>query len=78
MRVRTGQFTEIMTFKTQCPIISGVSSETVEKAFNEVVMKMIQFVPEARILELLRTAGFTRVFKYYSGFLYSGWMGYKA
>ena len=60
------------------PIISGVPSETVENAFNEVIMKMIQFVPESRILELLETAGFTRVSKYYSGFLYGGWMGYKA
>jgi len=50
----------------------------VENAFNEVIMKMIQFVPESRILELLELAGFTRVVKYYSGFLYGGWMGYKA
>jgi hypothetical protein len=61
----------------QYPMLHGVSSETVEEAFNERIMKMIQFVPESRVLELLRTAGFTGVFKYYSGFLYGGWMGYK-
>jgi hypothetical protein len=60
------------------PIIKGVPREIVENAFNEVIMKMIQFVPESRIRELLKNAGFTRVFKYYSGFLYGGWMGYKA
>jgi hypothetical protein len=53
-------------------------SETVETASNEVIMKMLQFVPESRILDLLKTAGFTRVSKFYSGFLYGGWMGYKA
>jgi len=30
----------------------------VETAFNEVIMKMLQFVPESSILELLKTAGF--------------------
>ena len=59
------------------PIIHGVPGEMVETAFNEVIMKMLQFVPESRILELLKTAGFTRVSKFYSGFLYGGWMGYK-
>lgn len=69
---------EVMTKAwKQYPMLHGVSSETVEEAFNERIMKMIQFVPESRVLELLRTAGFTGVFKYYSGFLYGGWMGYK-
>jgi tRNA (cmo5U34)-methyltransferase len=72
------EFEELGKAWKQYPIIHGVSKETVEDAFNERIMKMIQFVPESRILELLRTAGFTRVLKYYSGFLYGGWMGYKA
>jgi len=59
------------------PIISGVPGETVENIFNEVIMKTVQFVPESRIIELLETAGFTRVSKYFSGFLYGGWMSYK-
>ena len=71
-------FEEIKMAWKHYPIINGVPGEMVENAFNEVIMKMIQFVPESRILELLETAGFTRVFKYYSGFLYGGWMGYKA
>lgn len=70
-------FEEIKMAWKHYPIISGVPGETVENAFNEVIMKMIQFVPESRILELLGKAGFTRVFKYYSGFFYGGWMGYK-
>lgn len=74
----SADFEEIKMAWKHYPIISGVPSEMVENAFNEVIMKMIQFVPESRILELLEMAGFTRVVKYYSGFLYGGWMGYKA
>jgi tRNA (cmo5U34)-methyltransferase len=70
-------FNELIASWKQYPVIHGVPVETVEGAFNEVIMKMIQFVPETRILELLKLAGFTGVFKFYSGFLYGGWMGYK-
>ena len=42
-------------------IIHGVPGESVETAFNEVIMKMLQFVPELRTLELLETAGFAEV-----------------
>jgi tRNA (cmo5U34)-methyltransferase len=72
------EFEETLRAWKQYPLIHGLSVETVEDAFNRFIMKMIQFVPEARLLELLKTAGFTRVIKYYSGFLYGGWMGYKA
>jgi tRNA (cmo5U34)-methyltransferase len=72
------EFEELQRAWKQYPMIHGVSSSTIEDAFNERIMKMIQFVPEERILELLGTAGFTKVFKFYSGFLYGGWMGYKA
>jgi hypothetical protein len=72
------EFEEIKASWKQYPIIQGLPSENVENAFNEVILKMIQFVPESRILELLRTAGFTGMFKFYSGFLYGGWIAYKA
>ena len=72
------EFEEIKASWKQYPIIGGVPGETVENAFNDVIMKMVQFVPEPRILELLKTAGFRRIFKYYTGFLYGGWMAYKA
>jgi len=73
----SAEFEEIKASWKHYPIIHGVSSEAVENAFREVIMKMVQFVPESRILELLRAAGFTGTFKYYSGFLYGGWMSYK-
>jgi tRNA (cmo5U34)-methyltransferase len=61
----------------QYPAIHGLEPDYIEKAFSKTIMKMVRFVPESRILELLKEAGFTKVFKYYSGFLYSGWTAYK-
>lgn len=61
----------------QYPMLHGVPAATVESAFAEVIMKMVRFVPEARILELLRMAGFTGMSRFYSGFLYGGWLGFK-
>jgi tRNA (cmo5U34)-methyltransferase len=70
-------FEEIKASWKQYPIIGGVPAENVENAFNDVIMKMVQFVPESRILELLEEAGFRRAFRYYTGFLYGGWVAYK-
>jgi tRNA (cmo5U34)-methyltransferase len=72
------EFEEIKASWKQYPIIGGVPEGTVENAFKDIIMKMVRFVPEPRILELLETAGFTGMFKYYTGFLYGGWVGYKA
>ena len=71
------EFTELIASWKQYPVIHGVPKEAVETAFSEVIMKMVQFVSETRILELFKLAGFTGAFKFYSGFLYGGWMGYK-
>jgi tRNA (cmo5U34)-methyltransferase len=70
-------FKENMKAWKQYPVMHGLEPDYVEKAFSKTIMKMVQFVPESRILELLKQAGFTKVFKYYSGFLYSGWSAYK-
>jgi tRNA (cmo5U34)-methyltransferase len=61
----------------QYPIMHGLEPDYVEKAFNKTILRIVQFVPESRILELLKEAGFNRVFKFYSGFLYHGWTAYK-
>jgi tRNA (cmo5U34)-methyltransferase len=66
-------FEETLKAWKKYPVLHGVDPKIVENAFSEIIMKMIQFVPETRILELLKQAGFIKVFKYYSGFLYSGW-----
>jgi tRNA (cmo5U34)-methyltransferase len=66
-------FDETMKAWKQYPILHGVDPEIVENA----IMKMVNFVPESRILKLLEEAGFFNMFKYYSGFLYSGWTVYR-
>jgi tRNA (cmo5U34)-methyltransferase len=71
------EFIELIASWKQYPVIHGVPKEAVETAFNEVIMKMVRFVPETRILELMKFAGFTGTFKFYSGFLYGGWIGFK-
>jgi len=73
----TTDFVENIKAWKQYPNIAGVPADTVESAFNSVIMKMLQFVPESRILSLLGEAGFTRTFRFYSGFLYGGWVGYR-
>ena len=70
-------FDETMKAWKQYPILHGLDPEIVENAFSEVIMKMVNFVPESRILKLLEEAGFVNIFKYYSGFLYSGWTVYR-
>ena len=61
----------------QYPIIHGLKPDFIEKAFQKTVLKMVKFVPESRILELLKEASFENIFKFYTGFLYSGWTAYK-
>ncbi len=61
----------------QYPIAKGLQAEYVEKSFRKTILKMVKFVPESRILALLKKAGFRNVFKFYTGFLYSGWTAYK-
>ena len=55
------------------PLLHGLSEQTVDTAFSEVILKMFRFVPESRILELLDEAGFTGAYRFYTGFLYGGW-----
>lgn len=47
---------------------------------NEVadgVWQHIQCVPEERTLELLAQAGFTRITRFYTGFIFAGWFAFK-
>jgi tRNA (cmo5U34)-methyltransferase len=70
-------FKENLKAWKQYPATHGLEPDYVEKSFSKTILKMVQFVPESRILGLLKEAGFANVFKYYSGFLYSGWTAYK-
>lgn len=70
-------FKENVKVWKQYPIAKGLKAEYVEKSFRKTILKMVRFVPESRILALLKRAGFRNVFKFYTSFLYSGWTAYK-
>jgi tRNA (cmo5U34)-methyltransferase len=61
----------------QYPLMCEVPIASVEGAFRDVIMKMVRFVPEMRIKELLNQAGFSGVHRFYTAFLYGGWMGFR-
>jgi tRNA (cmo5U34)-methyltransferase len=68
------RFMDMVNAWKQYPLLGGVSSETVERAFSEVILSRIVWTPEKRILQLLGEAGFSNIFRFYTGFLYSGWV----
>ncbi|VEP11754.1 conserved hypothetical protein [Hyella patelloides LEGE 07179] len=45
-----------------------------EENFQNSINNSIYFVPEARIIELLQTAGFSKITKFYNAFLFGGWI----
>ncbi len=70
-------FEENLRAWKQYPVALGLEPGYVEKAFRKTILKMVQFVPESRIIKLLDEAGFKNIFKFYTGFLYNGWTVYK-
>jgi len=55
----------------------GVDPGVVEDGFRSQILKRIQFVPEARIANLLSEAGFGEPSRFYTSFLYGGWVAIK-
>ncbi len=58
-------------------ISRGVDPKDVEDGFSGQILKRLQFVPEERIEALLDEAGFEKPSRFYTGFLYGGWMTVK-
>lgn len=52
----------------------GVDYQVVEDGFNSQILKKILFVPESRILSLLDEAGFEKPYRFFTSFLYGGWV----
>lgn len=59
------------------PVILGVDEKTVEDGFKNQILQRLKFVPENRIKELLKEAGFGNAARFYTGFLYGGWVAFK-
>lgn len=55
----------------------GVDPQAVEDGFTGQILKRLHFVPEERIEALLGEAGFEKPSRFYTGFLYGGWMAVK-
>lgn len=55
----------------------GVEPQSVDEGFSGQILKRIQFVPEERIIGLLDEAGFEKPYRFYTGFLYGGWLALK-
>jgi tRNA (cmo5U34)-methyltransferase len=55
----------------------GVDPQAVEDGFGGQIFKRLQFVPEERIETLLDQAGFERPSRFFTSFLYGGWIAIK-
>ena len=45
-----------------------------ELKFSASIAKSVYFVPESRIIELLKLAGFVEITRFYNAFLFGGWL----
>lgn len=71
------EFQENLKAWKQYPLMKGVKESIVEKTFNDVIGEMVHFIPEKEIRNLLEMTGFKKICKFYSGFCYGGWLGFK-
>lgn len=66
----------ILSWKSFCETM-GVDSQMVEDGFRDQIMKRLQFVSEERISGLLNEAGFDNPTRFFTSFLYGGWVAIK-
>lgn len=55
----------------------GADPKLVDEGFSGQILKRIKFVPESRIMELLDEAGFEKPSRFFTAFLYCGWVAVK-
>lgn len=58
-------------------IAQGVDPKAVEDGFSSQILKRLQFVPEERIEKLLDEVGFKKPSRFFTSFLYGGWVAIK-
>lgn len=75
--INSKAFSQTLAAWKKYVVIKGEEEEVVEDGFNNQILKRLKFVPEERIQELLQEAGFTKGTRFYTGFLYGGWVAYK-
>ena len=55
----------------------GADPKLVDEGFSGQILKRLHFVPESRIMELLDEAGFEKPSRFFTAFLYCGWVAVK-
>ncbi|CAJ37298.1 class I SAM-dependent methyltransferase [Methanocella arvoryzae] len=55
----------------------GADPKLVDEGFSGQILKRLHFVPEGRIYELLDQAGFEKPSRFFTAFLYCGWVAVK-
>jgi len=53
---------------------TGIAPDIVEDGFNNQILKRLQLVPENRMEALLLEAGFDKPYRFFTSFLYGGWV----
>lgn len=71
------EFERILSAWKAFPPLLGVDPSIVGDAFDQNILKRLQFVPEERITDLLQEAGFDRPARFLTSFLYGGWIAIK-
>ncbi len=66
----------VEAWKAFVKILAG-DPQMVEDEFSGQILKRLQFVPEERILELLDEAGFETPSRFFTSFVYGGWVAIK-
>ena len=69
----TAEFERLMAGWQMFMLLRGLSTEEREVFLNRLSAGM-HYVPESRVLELLREAGFGDITQFYKAFLYGGWV----
>ncbi len=71
------EFEKTVSAWKRYPLLMGVEPQVVEDAFSTQILKRIQFVSEERIEKLLNEAGFENPYRFFTSFLYGGWVANK-
>lgn len=53
---------------------TGIAPDNVEDGFNNQILKRLHFIPEKQMEALLLEAGFDKPYRFFTSFLYGGWV----
>ena len=68
------EYSRLLGSWKQFVVINGVDKQVVEDGFNNQILQRLKFVTEDRLQELFTEAGFSKGVRFYTSFLYGGWM----